>query len=105
MKTPQIRFLGKVAHLSESGLLIVKGVEFIPSYGAKVVNELIEDVGTVHRILGPVKQPLVGVKVTCDEPQELVSKKLFVIKEKRAKKRGKRGRKRKREEIVKPADD
>ncbi|MCG3218745.1 MAG: hypothetical protein KAR35_07050 [Candidatus Heimdallarchaeota archaeon] len=105
MKTPQIRLLGKVSHLSESGLLIVKGAEFIPQYGAKVVSEAIEDIGTIHRILGPVKQPFVGIKVTSDKPQELVNKKVFVIKEKRTKSRGKRGRKRKYEEKVKPSDD
>ncbi len=108
MKTPQIRLLGKVAHRSESGLLIVKGVEFIPPYGAKVVNEAIEDLGTVYRILGPVKQPIVGVKVTREETQGLVGKKLFVVKEKRAKRRGKRGKRgktRRRDELVKPSDD
>ena len=78
MKTPQIRVLGKAAHLSETGLLIVKGVEFIPPYGAKVVNETIEDLGVVHRILGPVKQPIVAIKVICDNPHELVGKKLYV---------------------------
>ena len=105
MKTPQIRLLGKVSHLSESGLTIVRGAEFIPPYGAKVVSEAIKEVGTVHRILGPVKNPFVGIKVTCDQPQELVGKKLFVIKEKRAKRRGKRGRKRRPEIKVKPSDD
>ncbi|MHA1910718.1 MAG: H/ACA ribonucleoprotein complex subunit GAR1 [Candidatus Kariarchaeaceae archaeon] len=105
MKTPQIRSLGKVNHLSESSLIIVKGAEFIPPYGAKVVSETIEEIGTIHRILGPIKQPFIGIKVTCDKPQKLIGKKLFVIKEKRSKKRGKRGRKRREDEKVKPSDD
>ena len=105
MKTPQIRLLGKVVHISESGLLIVEQVDFVPPYGGKVVTETIEQVGIVHRILGPVKGPFVGVKITYNNPEELIGKKLFVIKERKSKKRGKRGRKRRGEEKVKPSDD
>lgn len=65
-------------HVTPSRSIIVK-VEKPPRIGERVVNEKLQQVGTVFDIFGPVSSPYVAVKTTIDKPDTLKSQLLYVI--------------------------
>jgi len=67
-----------VLHVTPSRSIIVR-VEKPPIIGEKVVDEKLQQVGTVFDIFGPVSSPYVAVKTTINNPDTLKSQLLYVI--------------------------
>jgi len=75
-------------HVTPSRSIIVKA-ERLPRIGEKVVNEKLEEVGTVSDVFGPVSSPYVAVKTEKDDLKSLENQLLYVSPSSRQKNRGK----------------
>jgi len=67
-----------VLHATPSRSIVVKA-EKTPRIGERVVNEKLQQVGTVFDIFGPVSAPYVAVKTTLENPNILTNQLLYVI--------------------------
>lgn len=76
--------IGRVLHLSSSNNLILKA-ENIPRIGEKVLDENLQQVGTVFDVFGPVSSPYLTVKPITKDAGKLVNKILYTPSQKRRK--------------------
>jgi len=53
--------------------------ENIPHIGDKVVDENLQQVGTVFDVFGPVSSPYVAVRPSVDEPSVFVNRVLYAV--------------------------
>jgi RNA-binding protein len=81
-----------VLHVTPSRSIIVK-VEKTPRIGEKVVDEKLQQVGTVFDIFGPVSSPYVAVKTTINNPDTLKNQLLYVVPSPKQGAKGKEKRK------------
>jgi len=70
--------IGSVLHVSSTRNLILKA-ENIPHIGDKVVDEKLNQVGTVFDVFGPVSSPYAAVKTSVEEPSVLVNHVLYAV--------------------------
>ncbi|WP_290596959.1 MULTISPECIES: H/ACA ribonucleoprotein complex subunit GAR1 [unclassified Archaeoglobus] len=76
----KLRALGKVKHMSKSGMLVVAlNPAHLPKIGNKIVTRKMEYVGTINDIIGPVSSPYALVRPK--NPEKIVFEDLFVVKE------------------------
>jgi len=76
----KLRALGKVKHISRSGMLVVAlDPAYLPRIGDKVVTRKMEYVGVVNDIIGPVSSPFALVRPK--NPEKMIFEDLFVVKE------------------------
>ncbi|WP_202318848.1 H/ACA ribonucleoprotein complex subunit GAR1 [Archaeoglobus neptunius] len=76
----KLRELGKVKHISKSGMLVIAlNPAYIPKIGDKVVTRKMEYVGVVNDIIGPVSSPYALVRPKNSE--KIIFEDLFVVKE------------------------
>jgi len=80
--------LGSVLHISPSKNIIIK-IEEPPKIGDTVVDENLRIVGRVFDIFGPVASPYAAIRPTIQNPEKLVTHKLYVIPSKRRKEKRK----------------
>jgi RNA-binding protein len=57
---------------------MVVRTEMSPKIGEKVVDEKLNQVGTVFDVFGPVSKPYVAVKPSTEDPKTLVNQNLYV---------------------------
>lgn len=82
--------IGHVLHVSNTKNIILKA-ENIPHIGDEVVNEELNQVGTVFDVFGPTKSPYVAVKSKNPNPEKFLNHLLYSNPSKfRIKKRKKR---------------
>ena len=70
--------IGSVLHVSSSKSMILKA-EHVPRIGDKVVDDKLENVGTVFDVFGPVSSPYVAVKPSVEEPSLQVGHILYAV--------------------------
>uniref|UniRef100_A0A7C3MA47 H/ACA RNA-protein complex protein Gar1 n=1 Tax=Archaeoglobus fulgidus TaxID=2234 RepID=A0A7C3MA47_ARCFL len=76
----RLRALGRVKHMSKTGMLVVAlNPACIPKIGDKVVTRRNEHIGFVADIIGPVSSPYALVKPK--DTEKIVLEELFVVKE------------------------
>jgi len=76
----KLRPLGKIKHMSKSGMLVVAlNPAYIPKIGDKVVTRKMEYIGAVNDIIGPVSSPYALIRPKNSE--RIVFEDLFVVKE------------------------
>ncbi len=74
----KLRELGKVKHLSRSGMLVVSvNPKQLPKLGAEVVTRKMEKIGFVYDIIGPTSSPFALVKPY--RLDKIVLEDLFVV--------------------------
>ncbi|MEM0223291.1 MAG: Gar1/Naf1 family protein [Thermofilum sp.] len=73
-----MRVLGRVRLYSKRGNLVVEARE-VPAIGDKIYDDRLMLIGYVYDVIGPVKSPLVLVKVDTSrwKPEALVGKLLY----------------------------
>ena len=70
--------IGCVLHVSSTKNMILKA-ENIPRTGDTVVDENLNNVGTVFDVFGPVSSPYVAVRPSVEEPSRLVDHVLYAV--------------------------
>ena len=76
----KLRPLGKIKHMSKSGMLVVAlNPAYIPKIGDKVVTRKMEYIGAVNDIIGPVSSPYALIRPKNSE--RIVFEDLFAVKE------------------------
>jgi len=70
--------IGCVLHVSSTKNMILKA-ENIPRTGDTVVDENLNNVGTVFDVFGPVSSPYVAVKPSVEEPSLFVDHVLYAV--------------------------
>ena len=75
-----MRKLGKVLHISHRGFIILKTTK-TPPIGARVVDKVVQHIGIVQDVFGPVKTPYVSVRPKNSESSaKLVGQPLYLYK-------------------------
>lgn len=69
--------LGRVLHVSRSGLLVLKAVNVLPNIGDKA-SDGSNVIGTVVDVFGPVPSPYVAVKPRRGPMKKYVGRVLYV---------------------------
>jgi len=68
--------IGSVLHVSSTKNMILKA-ENIPHIGDRVVDENLNNVGTVFDVFGPISSPYVAVRPIVEETSHLVDHVLY----------------------------
>ncbi|RLI73060.1 hypothetical protein DRO97_08200 [Archaeoglobales archaeon] len=89
-----LRKLGKVKHISHSGLIVVSGIKNLPKVGSEVVDRRMGKIGFVYDIIGPTKSPFVLIKPK-GRLDKIILDELFVVVSHAGSRKGKGERKRK----------
>jgi RNA-binding protein len=76
----KLRKLGKVKHVSRSGMIVVAvNPEKLPKVGSNVVTRKMEQVGWIQDIIGPVSSPYALIKPSRLDLADIVLDDLFVV--------------------------
>jgi len=70
--------IGSVLHVCSTKNMILKA-ENIPHIGDAVVDEKLNNVGTVFDVFGPVSSPYVAVRPSVEEPSFFVGHILYAV--------------------------
>jgi RNA-binding protein len=74
--------LGKVLSVTPSKNIVVR-IDKPPKMGVAVIDENLNTVGRIFDIIGPVSSPYAVIKPSTKDPENLVSKQLYVSSSKK----------------------